>query len=1369
MQIITPKVREGRPSEMGLTSHPSRPKDLALFLRQRAYHREKRSSALVIVLIFITLLTVVILAFLSHSIFNGLISGASVNVTKTDLYGHGAINQILGDLKQEIVAGSTSTTNIAGTVKFILYRPTAVANAVPSLQGLYTAANWNTIFPNLIKESTHGIPFYPATYDANAPTRAAALSTTSESSFLAPGSSSGTSFNGRYVSAARWNKVLLLPKASATINVGTGGNATTITADSSTSTTPVNGYYAPDWILTTADGSNITATTTPDTTSSLTTSNVNSKSPKYVIGRYAYAIYNEGGLLDANVAGCPSPTTASFSATGTVNLSRKGPAAFADLTQLPGIASLSSISPTRPQQVVDSLVGWRQSGTLQAHANGLTTPSTFPIYSFNSAASDGYFNYLLGLSTSFMSVANPSLDATGNDSDRIFTSRQQLISFFQNTVAQNTTEQAYLQDAMMYLGTFSRTLNQPSYWPDPSRPVETLPAGFSLAMWTNRSIPANYANQNVAAAYTEAALNTSFRANAVKTAGFTNFDGTAAAIGDPIQKKRFALNRLAWITPYGPIASSSTTFAPGTGPIVTYLENTCGLTQNFLQEGTAANIQMYFGLTWTPGPDSNGLGGYWTYVNNNPTFLTTYIVPYLSYVASPVKSEPDFFELLQNAVKMGGIAVPGLYDYGSSSTSAYTQDRDVEPIYQILQIGANMIDQVNPTQYPTHIQFTLSPGVTADVFGTTDLPYFYGYKQIGFITSVPSGTPGPANSDVLTNPGGNACMAVPIIWNPYDTNSAGWNGQNSSTGTGLAPSAMQLTVATAPVVGATNSYYPWGIQPMSDDSGTLSQPCPTNSTEAPIWTEANNYYQFNNSPSLYRDPTALLMTNIPSGSALTTGPGNSIYQEAATGSWFTGFPMGTNVDRWTANGTTYTVNYIQLSNPAFALTFRVKYKTPGGNWITYQQYYVNGDQDNLFIPYSSTSTQTVLTPMGSSYWDVGGTGGQWVQYPVRFLYDPRSDRFGCPYGTWVGAFAFLNTNTATVRSARPGATPGYFANNFYSGYGWYPPSTVTCAGETEQNISSSGGTYYVDGDGVVRRAMAGYTGVDSSGNATNSSGAQTTINLPLAATITSTTSTGTFTPTANQPQSRPVILHRPFRSVAELGYTFTGTPWRNIDFFTPESAYSALLDTFCVNEDYRPDAVSAGRVDLNTKQAPVIQALLAGAYRDEEANMASPPAVALGNLTTSEATAIAQDLVTRTTVGGTNPNGNPSLTGAQPLANIADLVGRWTDGTGTTTPIIGATSYDGFSADLGNYIVGTPGSNLIERFRETTMRALSDAGQAGTWNLLIDVVAQSGRYPASARTLADFLVEGERHYWVHVAIDRQTGRIIDENIEVVNE
>jgi hypothetical protein len=48
-------------------------------------------------------------------------------------------------------------------------------------------------------------------------------------------------------------------------------------------------------------------------------------------------------------------------------------------------------------------------------------------------------------------------------------------------------------------------------------------------------------------------------------------------------------------------------------------------------------------------------------------------------------------------------------------------------------------------------------------------------------------------------------------------------------------------------------------------------------------------------------------------------------------------------------------------------------------------------------------------------------------------------------------------------------------------------------------------------------------------------------------------------------------------------------------------------------------------------------------------------------------------------------------------------------------------------------------------------------------------VAQTGRYPQSATTLANFTVEGEQRYWIHLAIDRVTGQVIDKQIELVKE
>ena len=115
------------------------------------------------------------------------------------------------------------------------------------------------------------------------------------------------SANGRYITSTRWNGHYLIPKG----NVNTNDPSPTPTFDAVT----------PDWVFVTATG------VTP------------SPSPVDVIGRYAYAIYDEGGLLDANLVGLPSPTPgavtiASPSPSRTVYPDRKGTVAFADLTAL---------------------------------------------------------------------------------------------------------------------------------------------------------------------------------------------------------------------------------------------------------------------------------------------------------------------------------------------------------------------------------------------------------------------------------------------------------------------------------------------------------------------------------------------------------------------------------------------------------------------------------------------------------------------------------------------------------------------------------------------------------------------------------------------------------------------------------------------------------------------------------------------------------------------------------------------------------------------------------------------------------------------------------------------------------------------------
>ena len=56
--------------------------------------------------------------------------------------------------------------------------------------------------------------------------------------------------------------------------------------------------------------------------------------------------------------------------------------------------------------------------------------------------------------------------------------------------------------------------------------------------------------------------------------------------------------------------------------------------------------------------------------------------------------------------------------------------------------------------------------------------------------------------------------------------------------------------------------------------------------------------------------------------------------------------------------------------------------------------------------------------------------------------------------------------------------------------------------------------------------------------------------------------------------------------------------------------------------------------------------------------------------------------------------------------------------------------------------------------KQTIARALAEVGQTRTWNLMIDVIAQTGHYGPNAQNLTDFIPEGEKRYWLHIALAR---------------
>ena len=194
--------------------------------------------------------------------------------------------------------------------------------------------------------------------------------------------------------------------------------------------------------------------------------------------------------------------------------------------------------------------------------------------------------------------------------------------------------------------------------------------------------------------------------------------------------------------------------------------------------------------------------------------------------------------------------------------------------------------------------------------------------------------------------------------------------------------------------------------------------------------------------------------------------------------------------------------------------------------------------------------------------------------------------------------------------------------------------------------------------------------------------------------------------------------------VAELGTVFRDQPWKTLNFTTPDSADAGLLDAFTIfepNSVFRSDLV-AGKVSLNTRQPAVLRAILSGTATNTQN---STPL-----LTTTQRDQVVSSLA--------------ALTAAQPILNKSELVTRL--------------AADPSVTGLGN-----------KEAREAVIRALSDVGQTRTWNLMIDVIAQAGRYGPNASGVENFIVEGEKRYWLHVAIDRFTGEVIEQQLEAVAE
>ena len=292
------------------------------------------------------------------------------------------------------------------------------------------------------------------------------------------------------------------------------------------------------------------------------------------------------------------------------------------------------------------------------------------------------------------------------------------------------------------------------------------------------------------------------------------------------------------------------------------------------------------------------------------------------------------------------------------------------------------------------------------------------------------------------------------------------------------------------------------------------------------------------------------------------------------------------------------------------MTYTLQCLDANNNWVSYDQKYVNTEVYPEWVPGGILTdnfavSYTFADPRTSRF---GAPDEKYIAYDAAHTHDPTGVTTWLDY---VGGDAVITTERPDIHAgfganlrgiygaptttdwAATAAAGWHYKNVYLPGQAnvIYPESGLLAQNDptylsdgvrfqTDAGVGASDPQFYSDSDGVVRRAMGGFITSKTS-----------MIGQPLA-TATTGYATGKPTPTS-QSASRPKMLNRPFRSVAELGYVFSGTPWKNLDFSTPESGYSELLDVFCVNESDDPSGLVAGKVDLNTRQAPVLAAVLA--------------------------------------------------------------------------------------------------------------------------------------------------------------------------------
>lgn len=1212
----------------------------------KAVPSRKRGAALIIVLAFVVLLTGLGVAYLSRTTSDRQVANSSFNQSNADQLAQSAMDNIIGDLRQEVLNGSGSPSPTASPVT--LFVPTSNANMVPMHKPTATPGTTPAI-PNLIRRSVRSEP--PLWPDLN-------VGPAVGSRASGVNSYNDVSANGRSVSLSRWNSHYLVPKR----DTGTGDSI------------PIDAFadVTPDWVFVAPDPNNLgqewrKVITAPD---------------QAVIGRYAYLIYDEGGLLDMNAAGYPSPTTI-------LQYGRKGSLAFADLSTLPGFSTAT---------VRDNIIGWRNyasarpSGTLISNFSFSGNPPNPTNTYYNFILSDPtniqLTNYFTNLPLTYFTnsfLTTSQAPVFNNRTDQALAARQELTGLRSGVSGGGIS----FSNALQYLGTFSReALANVPQW-SPATP-DSINPNFQTLLVTN---------------------------------SFTRNDGSTANIGDYLVNKRFLLQRLNWLTYKGPSATRNIpTSTPSIGSpdydmwLLTRSNGiTFGLTRNFLLQGTATNIVKYFGLVW------DATNERWNYTGPSGGTLATSIATFGVGGTQTATRELNFFELLQ-----AGIINNSLGDVPACSDPALPTAHEQSKILHILTIGANLIAQSRADSYPVRIACGVNVAGTPTTMETVGMPRL---PCLSSLAVCPVG--------VTQNSGGVNWFLIPNLWDPFrDTwdlteANAGNNGNGPLSTPGYLRPPVRITVrgnvgfgatiasqsgsvdptsvttflaastglnASLPLASGDGTYGRDGLREawrlgLSDISGTVTSITPTQLAPGPAW---NRIVPPTGDPLAYRNDNFVVFTLPVAGSGAAGSIGKRPVLILKPGS--PGFQV--SLDYQSPNGQWYSYSFLQGNNAT-------------STWITANPGLCLATSFSQYGQPAGYTAPTIVNssaPSTATLWSGAGAAGisALAQAPMFAKADPRSTRYNSVIGV-------VNLTNPPV----PFTSAGVIGSIWPSQYAVAPPpmtiATTPCPTPTPSPTPTPTATP------IPTPAV--------------------TPNPPNPATLGDNAPAGIFANPYNESYGaaessnpwRPVMMNRPFRSVGEMSYAFRDQPFRTLSFFSANSPDAGLLDLFSVNDYSDPSGMRGGVISLNSRQARALAGILTGAIRREDTprGNGAAPLPSPSPLESPPANSVATSLTLSTI--------------ASPLLNRAGLAGLIENETGL-------------------------GLTVPKTHRESIARALGETAQTRTWNLLIDVIAQAGRYPPNATSLTNgFVVSGEQRYWVHVAIDRFTGQVIDKQIEVVNE